>query len=169
MEPPPPGFFINPPARALDRLIQIADAPLPTANAPPNDPDRLIQRPNPPSLKDSTAFPQWKKSFQDLANDGPGFTLLLENLDEWLTTVQAHASPSSRKKRQAMEYRWEIYVGIMEQGISGERTWHSDVILKYGPKFLPVLNHLARGTKGRKSIKASTLQEYMMLFFMVHR
>lgn len=164
MEPPPPGFFINPPARALDRLIQIADAPLPTANAPPNDPDRLIQRPNPPSLKDSTAFPQWKKSFQDLANDGPGFTLLLENLDEWLTTVQAHASPSSRKKRQAMEYRWEIYVGIMEQGISGERTWHSDVILKYGPKFLPVLNHLARGTKGRKSIKASTLQEYMMLF-----
>ncbi|KIJ95156.1 hypothetical protein K443DRAFT_11605 [Laccaria amethystina LaAM-08-1] len=159
MEPPP---FINPPARALDRLIQIADAPLPIANALPDDPNRFIQRPLPPSLKDSTAFPQWKKAFEDLANDGPAFTVLLENVEVWLTTVQSHASPSSQKKRRAMEYRWEMYVNTMEPGISGERIWHSDVILKYGQKFLP--NHIAHGSKGRKSIKASTLQEYMMLF-----
>jgi hypothetical protein len=95
-------LFINPPARALDQLIQIADALLPIANAPPDDPDRFIQRPLPPSLKDSMAFPQWKKAFEDLTNNGPAFTLLLENVEVWLTTIQSHTSPSSQKKHQAM-------------------------------------------------------------------
>ena len=66
-----------------------------------------------------------------------------------------------------------------------ECIWHSDVILKHGDQFLYVLvsffffffskpllhffsnlvkNHLSWGTKGRKNIKATTLQEYMMLF-----
>lgn len=181
MEPPPPEFFINPPTRALDWLMQIADALMPIANAPLDDPDRFIQRPIPPSLKDTQAFPQWRKAFKDLANNGPGFTIPLENLNVWLTTVQSHASLRSQKKWETMQYQWEMYVHTMEPGISSKHIWHSDVILKYGQKFLPVLvsflsffffdycvttlqDHIAHGSKGKKSIRASTLQEYMMFY-----
>ena len=85
-----------------------------------------------------------------------------------------HIHPTSLKKHQAMEYQWDMYVHTMEPGISGECIWHSDIILKHGQNFLPVLmsfsssfffeycvttlqNHIAHGSKGQKSIKASTL------------
>ena len=131
--------FNNPRGQAINRLIHLGDAPPPVANAPVNDPDRFIRRAFPSSHKDNTAYPHWKKAFEDLANDGPAFAVLLDDLDHWLTTVQSHSSPSSQKKRDAMEFKWWKFVTTLEPGINEERVWHSDVILKHSDKFLYVL------------------------------
>lgn len=142
MDPPPIEFFNNPPARAVNRLLNIADAPAPTVNIPADDPDRFIRRAA-SSVKDSTAYPKWKKAFEDLANDGPAFAVLLEDLDKWLTTVQDHSSPSSQKKRAAMEYKWSTFIRTIEPGIDDEHIWHSDVILKHCDKFPYILVSLS--------------------------